>query len=52
MVSCALTMALSGISAFFFPRAILDDVQLTSAGIAPLVVQVLGSLYIGFAVIN
>jgi hypothetical protein len=52
MVSSALTMALLGISACFFPREILDDVQLTSAGIAPLMVQVLGSLYIGFAVLN
>ena len=52
MTASAIVMGVVGIIASFLPQEILTYAGLPSAGIAPLFIQVLGALYLGFAMIN
>ncbi len=52
MSASALTMGALGISASFLPDEILNYIGIESTGLAPLFVQVLGALYLGFAMMN
>ena len=48
----AVVMALIGLLLEFFPHEMLDYLGLSSAGIAPLLMQITGALYLGFAMTN
>lgn len=52
MISSALLMAVGGALLQFFPHEILNRLGASSAGIAPLFVQITGALYLGFAMTN
>ena len=48
----AAAMALAGIVLQFFPQETLGNLGLSSEGAAPLLLQITGALYLGFAVTN
>lgn len=52
MAVSAVVMALLGIITSFFPQEILNGVNVESTGLLPLLLQVLGALYIAFAMMN
>ena len=52
MTVSAVFLALAGISLTFFPIEIASDIGLGSAKPSHLVVQILGALYFGFAMLN
>jgi hypothetical protein len=52
MIASALLMGVAGVAAEFFPHEILSYAGSPPAGINPLVVQLLGALYLGFAMMN
>jgi hypothetical protein len=52
MSTSALLMALLGIAATFFPQEILAYAGAGPTGLAVLIVQVAGGLYLGFAMLN
>ena len=52
MVLCALFLAALGILASFFPQEILAFSGSQDEGLAVLVVQIAGALYLGFAFLN
>jgi hypothetical protein len=52
LTASALVMAVLGLAAIFLPREILEKLHQTSVGPLPLLVQILGALYLGFAMQN
>jgi len=52
MISSALLMAALGISLQFVPHEILHYLGTSSDGITPLLMQITGALYLGFALMN
>lgn len=52
MIASAVVMAIAGILASFIPHEILNYIGVNSTGIAPLIIQITGALYLGFAVMN
>lgn len=52
MISSALLMLALGILLEFFPHEILNYFGESSASIAPLLIQITGALYLGFAMMN
>ena len=52
MISSALVMGLCGILLQFIPHEVLHFFGASSIGINPLLVQLTGALYIGFAMMN
>jgi hypothetical protein len=52
MTASALLMAILGISASFLPKELLTFLGMSSPGIASLLMQVGGALYLGFAMMN
>lgn len=52
MMTSALLTAVCGILLQFFPHEILEYFKVESGGILPLIVQITGALYLGFAMMN
>lgn len=52
MSASAAAMGLAGLAATFLPKEILRYAGAAGEGIAPLLVQLLGALYIAFAMVN
>lgn len=52
MASSALVMFLFGVLASFLPHEILNYIGASAAGLEPLIVQILGALYLAFAMMN
>ena len=52
MISSSIVMGLTGVTASFFPKEILDSIGLTANELSVLFVQITGALYLGFAVMN
>jgi hypothetical protein len=52
MTISAVFLALAGVSLTFFPNEIANQIGLGSAKPAQLVIQILGALYFGFAMLN
>jgi hypothetical protein len=52
MSASAVTAAAVGIAASFLPQDILNTLGMDSTGLGPLFVQVVGALYLGFAMMN
>jgi len=52
LTASALFMALLGLAAIFLPQEILEKLHQTSVGPLPLLVQILGALYLGSATLN
>jgi hypothetical protein len=52
MTSSAVFMAVAGVLLEFAPHEILNYFEASAAGIAPLFLQLIGSLYLGFAMMN
>jgi hypothetical protein len=52
MTVSAVLLALAGISLTFFPNEIANHIGLGSAKPSQLVIQILGALYFGFAMLN
>ena len=52
MTASAVFLALAGVSLTFFPNEIANQIGLGSEKPAQLVIQILGALYFGFAMLN
>ncbi len=52
LTSSSILMAIAGLAASFIPNEILTYFGYYSTGFEPLVIQVIGSLYFGFAMMN
>lgn len=52
MILSSLLMAIGGVLLQFFPHEILNYFKVDSNGILPLLVQMIGALYLGFAMMN
>ena len=52
MTSSAIILALIGISLIFFPKEILDYFELSASDTLELLMQITGSLYFAFAMLN
>ena len=52
MVASALVMAISGVVLQFFPQETLSYFGASDVGIASVLLQLTGALYLGFAVMN
>ena len=52
MTASAVFLALAGVSLTFFPNEIANQIGLGSVKPAQLVIQILGALYFGFAMLN
>lgn len=52
MISSALVMAIVGVAFQFLPHEILNYLKIDSGGIVPLLVQIIGATYLGFAMMN
>ena len=52
MISSAFVFGICGVLFQFFPHEILKYAGVNEAGIAPLLVQLIGALYLGFAAMN
>lgn len=52
MILSALLMAAGGVLLQFFPHEILNYFNVDSNGILPLILQMMGALYLGFAMLN
>ena len=52
MILSALVMAVLGVAATFLPHELLRAASIDPAGALPAVVQLVGALYLGFAIIN
>ena len=52
MISSAIIMGLIGVPASFFPQEILNKMGLVSTELAPLCLQLLSAVYMGFAIMN
>lgn len=52
MTISAVSMALVGILCEFFPHGILQSFSVESSGILPLFVQIMGAMFLGFAMLN
>lgn len=52
MASSALALCIAGIAASFLPREILAEVGVAPTPPVPLLVQLLGALFLGFAILN
>lgn len=52
MTLSAIAMALTGVILQFFPHETLNSLGLESTGAAPLLLQITGALYLGFAFTN
>ncbi len=52
MTSSAMILALIGISLIFLPKEILDYLELSVSGTLELLMQIIGSLYFAFAMLN
>jgi len=52
MTASAVFMALLGLAASFAPRELLGWFGAAATGIVPLIVQLLGALYLAFAMLN
>jgi hypothetical protein len=52
MMAAALFMLACGVLLQFFPHEVLGQIGSSSTGSAPLLVQLAGALYLGFAVMN
>ena len=52
MTSSAIILALIGISLIFFPKEILDYFELTTSDTLELLMQIIGSFYFAFAMLN
>ena len=52
MTSSAIILALIGISLIFFPKEILDYFELSTSDTLELLMQITGSLYFAFAMLN
>lgn len=50
--SSGLAMGVVGLLASFLPHEILTALQENAAGLVPVLVQVLGALYLGFGILN
>ena len=52
MMSSAVIMGLAGIAASFFPEEIQNNTGLTANTSVTLIIQIIGALYLGFALMN
>jgi hypothetical protein len=52
MVASAVFMGTAGIAASFLPHEILNSIGVDATGVAPLIVQTMGALYLGYAIMN
>ncbi|RNI31740.1 hypothetical protein [Rufibacter latericius] len=52
MSGSAVVMAILGFTASFLPQEVLSYLGAEPTGVAPLLVQILGALYLGFAILN
>jgi len=52
MTFSAVAMALTGVILQFFPHETLNSLGMSSEGAAPLLLQITGALYLGFAFTN
>ena len=52
MSASALFLGFLGVIALFLPQEILNYFSISVSGIAPLIIQLLGALYSGFALLN
>ncbi|WP_210463318.1 hypothetical protein [Rufibacter roseolus] len=52
MSGSAVVMAVLGLTASFLPQEVLASLGAEATGMAPLLVQLLGALYLGFAILN
>lgn len=52
LTSSAILLALTGLSATFFPHELLTWFQIPANGHLSVLIQVLGALYLGFAILN
>lgn len=52
LISSSLVMGIAGLAASFFPKEILLYLGYPSAGFEHLLIQVMGALYFGFAMMN
>lgn len=52
MIASAVFMALCGVLLQFFPREVLFWLGTTAEGVVPMMVQLAGALYLGFALMN
>lgn len=52
MIVSAIIMAVCGILFQFFPHEVLNVFNADSNGIVPLFVQIIGAMYLGFAIMN
>lgn len=52
MLASAVVLAVLGLIASFLPQEVLQYLGSESTGVAPLLVQLLGALYLGFAMLN
>ena len=52
MAASALVMAILGLIASFLPQEVLAQAGEQSTGLLPFVVQIIGALYLGFAMMN
>lgn len=52
MMASSLFMAIAGFIASFFPQEILHYLELTTPRLAIVIIQILGALYLGFALLN
>ena len=52
MILSAMTLALIGISLIFLPNEILDYLELSVSDTLELLMQIIGSLYFAFAMLN
>jgi hypothetical protein len=52
MIASALVLFLLGVAATFLPQELLQWLGLAATGVLPLVIQLLGALYLAFAMLN
>ena len=52
MIASSFTLGILGLAATFFPSEIFAYFNISNAGIATLLLQVAGALYVGFAMMN
>lgn len=52
MASSAIVMGLAGVAASFMPQELLRGVGAEAGGVLPVMVQVIGALWLGFAMLN
>lgn len=52
MIASAFTMGVFGISALFLPQEILTYMQVPLTGFMTMCLQIMGALYLGFAMMN